>query len=196
MTYVIYIVKRSWTTEGHMRVSREQAAENRERVVEAASRLFRERGFDGVGVDAIMREAGLTHGGFYGQFKSKDDLAAEALARALERGNEKLSRFTGLHAYVSAYLSERHCADRGDGCGLAALGSDAARSGKGVRRALTAYVAGRLDWIAALFTGSPAARRKRAIATLSGMVGALILARAVDDPKLSKEILAAAREVL
>jgi TetR/AcrR family transcriptional repressor of nem operon len=179
-----------------MRVSREQAAQNRDRVVEAAARLFRERGFDGVGVDAIMQDAGLTHGGFYGQFRSKDDLAAQALARALERGNEKLSRFTALGSYVSAYLSERHCADRGEGCGLAALGSDAARAEKGVRRALTAYVAGRLDWIAGLFGGSAAARRKRAIATLSGMVGALILARAVDDPKLSKEILAAAREVL
>jgi TetR/AcrR family transcriptional repressor of nem operon len=178
-----------------MRVSREQAAENRARVVEAASRLFRERGFDGVGVDAIMKEAGLTHGGFYGQFKSKDDLAAEALATALEQGNEKLSRFTDLGAYLSAYLSERHCADRAEGCGLAALGSDAARAGKGVRRALTAYVAGRLDWIAGRFGGSAAARRKRAIATLSGMVGALILARAVDDSRLSKEILAAARDV-
>jgi TetR/AcrR family transcriptional repressor of nem operon len=177
-----------------MRVSREQAVENRARVVGAAARLFREHGFDGVGVDAIMKEAGLTHGGFYGQFKSKDDLAAEALARALQQGNEKLSRFTELNAYVSAYLSERHCADRGDGCGLAALGSDAARSGKGVRRVLTAYVLGRLDWIAGLFGGGAAARRKRAIATLSGMVGALVLARAVDDPKLSKEILAAARE--
>lgn len=177
-----------------MRVSREQAAENRERVVEVASRLFREHGFDGVGVDAIMKEAGLTHGGFYKQFKSKDDLAAQALTKALTRGTEKLSRFTDLRSYIAAYLSEQHCADRGDGCGLAALGSDAAREGKGVRRALTDYVTARLDWIAGLFKGAEAARRKRAIATLSGMVGALTLARAVNDPALSKEILAAARE--
>jgi TetR/AcrR family transcriptional repressor of nem operon len=177
-----------------MRVSREKAAENRDRIVEVASRLFRERGFDGVGVDAIMKQAGLTHGGFYGHFGSKDDLAAEALTTALERGNEKLSRFTELDSYVSAYLSERHCADRGDGCGLAALGSDVAREGKGVRRALTGYLAGRLDWIGGLFKGTASARRKRAIATLSGMVGALVLARAVDDPALSREILAAARE--
>jgi TetR/AcrR family transcriptional repressor of nem operon len=176
-----------------MRVSRGQAAENRERIVDVASRLFREHGFDGVGVDAIMKEAGLTHGGFYKQFRSKDDLAAEALTKALTRGTEKLSRFTDLPSYVSAYLSDRHCADRGDGCGLAALGSDVAREGKGVRRALTEYVATRLDWIAGLFKGTAAARRRRSIATLSGLVGALTLARAVDDPALAKEILAAAR---
>jgi TetR/AcrR family transcriptional repressor of nem operon len=177
-----------------MRVSREQAAENRSRIVDVASRLFRQKGFDGVGLDEIMREAGLTHGGFYRNFASKDDLATEALTTALVRGTEKLSRFTDLNGYVSAYLSEIHCADRGDGCGLAALGSDVAREGTGVRRAVTDYVAGRLGWIAGLFGGSAAARRKRAIATLSGLVGALTLARAVDDPALSKEILAAARE--
>jgi TetR/AcrR family transcriptional repressor of nem operon len=194
MTIVIYIVKQAGTLEGHMRVSREKAAENRERIVDAAARLFREHGFDGVGVDAIMKEAGLTHGGFYGHFGSKDDLAAEALTKALLRGNEKLSRYTDLGGYVSAYLSDRHCADRGDGCGLAALGSDVAREGKGVRRALTDYVTARLEWIAGLFRGAAASRRKRAIATLSGLIGALTLARAVDDPNLSKEILAAARD--
>ena len=80
------------------------------------------------------------------------------------------------------------------GASTSTLGSDAAREGAGVRRALTDYVAARLGWIAGLFGGSAAARRKRAIATLSGMVGALTLARAVDDPALSKEILTAARE--
>jgi TetR/AcrR family transcriptional repressor of nem operon len=176
-----------------MRVSREKAAGNRERIVEAAARLFREHGFDGVGVDAIMRDAGLTHGGFYGHFGSKDDLAAEAVARALARGTEKLSRYTDHGGFVNAYLSDRHCADRGDGCALASLGADVAREGEGVRRALTDYVAARLMWLAGLFKGTEASRRKRAIATLSGLVGALTLARAVDDPALSKEILAAAR---
>ena len=71
-----------------MRVTREKAAENRARIVETASRLFRERGFDGVGLDAIMKDVGLTHGGFYGHFTSKEDLAAEAVAHALEQGAE------------------------------------------------------------------------------------------------------------
>src|SRR5690348_17056449 len=101
-----------------MRVSREKAAENRERIVETASRMFREKGFDGVGVDTIMNGAGLTHGGFYGHFGSKDDLAAEAVRRALESGVEKQSGYATLSELVSGYLSERHCADRADGCAI------------------------------------------------------------------------------
>src|SRR5882762_7450948 len=177
-----------------MRVSREKAAENRERIVETASRMFREHGFDGVGVDAIMNAAGLTHGGFYGHFGSKDDLAAEAVARALERGVEKQSRYTNLSDLVSGYLSERHCADRANGCALGALGADIVRQSGSVRSVLTDYVRGQLDcFMSLLRDGTAASRRKRAIATLAGMVGALTLARAVDDPALSEEILAVAR---
>ena len=177
-----------------MRVSRDKAAENRERIVDTASRLFREKGFEGVGVDAIMNGAGLTHGGFYGHFGSKDDLAAEAVARALERSVEKQSRYTNLSDLVSEYLSERHCADRANGCTIAALGDEIARQRNGVRRALTEHVRGQLDRFTHLLRNGPAARRrKRAIATLVGMIGALTLARAVDDPALSKEILAVAR---
>ena len=178
-----------------MRVSREKAAENRQRIVDTASRLFREKGFDGVGVDAIMNGAGLTHGGFYGHFGSKEDLAAEAVGRAYERSVEKQSRYATLTQLVSEYLSERHCADRANGCAIAALGADVARRHDGVRRALTEHVRGELDRIARLLRDGPAGRRrKRAIATLAGLVGALTLARAVDDPALSKEILAAARD--
>ena len=178
-----------------MRVSREKAAENRERIVEAASRLFREKGFDGAGVDAIMHAAGLTHGGFYGHFGSKDDLAAEAVTRAFGRSAEKQSRYATLSDLVSGYLSERHCADRANGCAIAALGADMARQSEGVRRGLTAYVRAQLDHFTRLLrNGTRASRRRRAIATLAGMVGALTLARAVDDPALSKEILDAARD--
>ena len=178
-----------------MRVSREKAAENRERIVDIASRLFREKGFDGVGVDSIMRGAGLTHGGFYGHFGSKDDLAAEAVTRALERSLEKQSRFTDLDDLVSDYLSERHRADRANGCAIAALGADMARRRDGVRRGPTEYVRAMLDRFTRLLrNGHAASRRKRAVTTLAGIVGALTLARAVDDPALSKEILAAARD--
>jgi len=182
-------------SEEQMRVSREKAAENRERIVDAASRLFREKGFDGAGVDAIMHAAGLTHGGFYGHFGSKDDLAAEALTRAFGRSAEKQSRYATLSDLVSGYLSERHCADRANGCAIAALGADMARQREGVRRGLTAYVRAQLDHFTRLLrNGTRASRRRRAIATLAGMVGALTLARAVDDPALSKEILEAARD--
>ena len=178
-----------------MRVSREKAAENRVRIVEIASRLFREGGFEGVGLDAIMNAAGLTHGGFYGHFGSKDELAAEAVARALERSVEKQSRYANLSDLVLEYLSERHCADRANGCAIAALGADMARQRDAVRRGLTAHVRAQLDHFSRLLRNGPAAkRRKRAITTLAGMVGALTLARGVDDPALSKEILAAARD--
>jgi TetR/AcrR family transcriptional regulator, transcriptional repressor for nem operon len=178
-----------------MRVSREQAAENRRRIVETASRMFRENGFDGVGVDAIMKGAGLTHGGFYGHFRSKDDLAAEAVTRALERGTERQSRFTDLRDLVSDYLSERHRANRGDGCAIAALCGEMARQGEGMRRGVTAHVRAQLDRFSHLLKGGTAAsRRKRAIATFAGIIGALMLARAVEDPALSEEILTAARD--
>jgi len=98
-----------------MRVNREKAAENRERIVEAAARLFREHGFDGGGVDAIMKEAGLTHGGFYGHFASKEELATEAITRAFAQGSEKLGHCSDLGGLVNAYLSdppaEREIAD-------------------------------------------------------------------------------------
>lgn len=178
-----------------MRVSREAMAENHGRIVETAARLFRQQGFDGVGVDAIMQQAGLTHGGFYRHFRSKEDLAAAAVQRALERNLDRQSNYTNLPDLVSAYLSERHRADRANGCAIAALGADMARQGKAVRTALTQQVRARLDHFARLLrSGMAARRRKRAIATLAGMVGALTLARAVDDPGLAREILAAARE--
>src|SRR5216110_2787030 len=116
--------------EIRMKVSREQAAQNRERIVEAAAQLFRERGFEGIGVADLMKEAGLTHGGFYGHFSSKQDLVAEASARALMRSlalfSDAAERETAdpLSAIASAYLSRRHRDKPGEGCLLAALGSD------------------------------------------------------------------------
>ena len=178
-----------------MRVTREKAAENRARIVETASRLFRERGFDGVGLDAIMKDVGLTHGGFYGHFTSKEDLAAEAVAHALEHGAELQSRYTNVADLVSGYLSESHLADRANGCALAALGGDMARRSKGVRSGATSYVRTALGQLAGFFRGTAAARRRRAITTLVGIVGALTLARAVEDPVLSDEILSTARQV-
>lgn len=178
-----------------MRVSREQAVENRERIVETAARMFREHGFDGVGIDAIMNGAGLTHGGFYGHFRSKGDLAAEAVTHALEHSIEKQSRYTKLNDLVFGYLSGRHCADRANGCAMVALGADIARQNECVRGALTVYVRGQLDRFTCLLrNGTAVGRRRRAITTLAGLVGALTLARAVNDPALSEEILVTARD--
>ena len=174
-----------------MRVTQAKAAESRDRIVEAAARLFRERGLDGVGIDAIMEAAGLTHGGFYRHFRSKDDLAAEAVGLVLPRGTASADDVAG---YAVQYLSVAHRDEPGRGCVMAALGGDAARGGAGVRRRFTelvsANIARFLPWFGA--PDRPDARA-RAIAGLSAMVGALVLARAVDDPALSDEILAAVR---
>jgi TetR/AcrR family transcriptional regulator, transcriptional repressor for nem operon len=169
---------------------------NREAIVATAARLFRENGFDGVGLDAIMESAGLTHGGFYRHFRSKDDLAAEAVAHGLATSAGRQAALPSLKALVSSYLSPEHRANRGNGCMIAALGCDMTRQGKEVRRALTADVRAQIDRLAGWTDGPNAvARRRRAIATLAGMVGALILARAVGDAALSDEILAAGRTV-
>jgi TetR/AcrR family transcriptional repressor of nem operon len=179
-----------------MKVTRQQAAANRERVVEAASALFRQHGFDGVGVADIMKAAGLTHGGFYGQFASKEDLAAEACAHSgrdswaswMEAPPEK--RLKGI---VQNYLRPDHRDNRTHGCLFAALGSDVGRQPRSVRRAFTDRVRAKIDLLRSVVSGrSAAARRDKAMATLAGLVGALILSRAVDDPALSDEILEAA----
>jgi len=174
-----------------MKVSREQMAENRRRILEVAGRLFRERGFEAVTVAEVMKAAGLTHGGFYGHFRSKDDLIAQALAQALTATEEAGPDLAG---YAARYLSERHCADRAGGCPMAGLGAEAIRQVPEARMALTA---GLQQQIAALATGAPgeseAERRRAAIGSWAAMVGALVLARMSDDPALSAELLAETR---
>ena len=179
-----------------MRVSREQAIQTRERIVEAAAQLFRERGFDGIGVADLMKEAGLTHGGFYGHFSSKEDLIAEASARALTRSladwSQVADRASGdrLSAVAGFYLSSRHRDNPGAGCLLAALGADVSRQGRAVRHTVTDYVRSACDLLATLVPGkSKAARRQKAISTYATLVGAMVIARAVDDPALSQEVL-------
>jgi TetR/AcrR family transcriptional repressor of nem operon len=182
-----------------VRVSKEQAAENRTRILGEAARLFRERGLTGVGVDALSEAAGLTHGGLYSQFGSKDRLITEALTHALANGalgrlpempdatpREKLA------AIVTAYLSPDHRDRAGKGCALAALGCEIPRQGLEVRRIFTDGLRKRMDVLASLLPGRRrAAREDEALAALATLVGALILSRAVSDNELSDRILAA-----
>jgi len=196
MTHIMYNCQPVANGGETVRVTREQSAANREKVLDVAGTLFRERGFDGIGVADIMKRAGLTHGGFYGQFASKDDLAAQASARVL--GNPGWQeRLTGkadpsFADVVRGYLSPRHRDDPGTGCLIAALGSDAVRQPRAVRRALTDGFRVRLDaWLKLVPGRSVAARREKALVTMATLVGALIIARAVDDPALSDEILEA-----
>ena len=125
-----------------MRVSKEQAAENRARILAETARMIREAGIGGVGVDALTRAAGLTHGSLYSQFGSKERLVAEALAHALENSGDKtrkeLAAGGSLATVVARYLSPAHRDAPGGGCALAAIGPEAARQGGSVRRVFTA----------------------------------------------------------
>ena len=181
-----------------MKVTRQQAERNRERVLDVAGRLFREKGFDGIGVDDLMKGAGLTHGGFYANFKSKEELAAKScertLAELVEGWNEVAGEANGdpLKAIVAGYLSISHRDDPGNGCVLAALGADVARKSPAVRHAVTEGLRPFIELLIRSVSGrSRAARRKRALAIYASLVGAMVLARAVDDPALSKQILQA-----
>jgi TetR/AcrR family transcriptional regulator, transcriptional repressor for nem operon len=175
-----------------MRVSREKAAENRERILTEAARLFREHGLQGVGVDALADAAGLTHGGLYSQFGSKERLAAEALRHAVSTSSARMSDAGTLDNYVTRYLSPDHRNRRGDGCVMAALAGEIPRQGAAIRHSFTDAVRAVTKRIASLMPN----RRKSendALAIVATMVGALTLARAVEDPDLSDRILAAAR---
>ena len=155
-----------------MKVSRAEAAQNRERIIQVAAKLFRERGFDGIGVAELMKSAGLTHGGFYGNFTSKEDLMAQACARALEDSLNVMRQLAerdgenALSAVASAYLTPAHRDRPGEGCALAALGAEAARHGSPVRGAFTQGVRSLLDMLTRLAPGkSTRAKRERALAT-------------------------------
>jgi len=184
-----------------MRVSREQADKNREHVIDVASRLFRERGFEGIGVADLMKEAGLTHGGFYGQFKSKEDLKVQASRRALSRNKDRWAEVLAeapsekLAALARFYLSDAHRDRRGEGCALAALGGDAPRYGPELQTAFKDGIEGYLELLDGIMSASSdEKRRDKTIAALSTMVGALVLSRAVGDEALSQKILSAAAD--
>jgi TetR/AcrR family transcriptional repressor of nem operon len=177
-----------------MKVSREQVQQHRERILAAASHLFRERGFDGVSVADVMKAAGLTHGGFYGHFDSKDALIREALVYELP-GRRRRTDAESAPEYADAYLSTRHRDNRGTGCAIAGVGSEAARASADVRAALTKAIRRQIDRFSAASPGTtPALRRRAAIAAYSAMVGAVVIARIVDDEELSKEVLGATRK--
>jgi TetR/AcrR family transcriptional repressor of nem operon len=178
-----------------MKVSREQAVQNRERVLEVAAQLFREKGFDGIGVADLMKSAGLTHGGFYGQFESKEDLAVQACERALAESSAYWGQLIERKkepyaAMISSYLSIAHRDNPGSGCTLAALGAEAQRRGPALRQVFSEGVTALLDCLLRVVSGrSKAAKREKALATMAMLVGAQVLARSIDDAALSREIL-------
>jgi TetR/AcrR family transcriptional regulator, transcriptional repressor for nem operon len=180
----------SAATAGRTAPSRKEVTH--ERIVRAAARAIRQSGYDGTGVADIMKQVGLTHGGFYAHFASRDAMLAEAADRAGAESVATLTRVAAaappqeaLRAMIRAYLSKAHVANAEAGCPVAALGSETPRQASRVRRAATRRIKEMIDLVA---RHSP---YDQALVTVATMVGALVLARAVDDPKLSEALRAA-----
>ena len=180
--------------------------ETHERILRAAARAIRKHGYEGVGVADVMKEAGLTHGGFYAHFASRDALLAQAAEQAAVESTENLLRAVArakpgeeLMTLVDSYLADRHveAAEQGLGCALAAAGSEVPRQHEEVRRAVSRRIKELISLVERQFPdwGKSGAHEK-AMAIVPCMVGALMLARAVDDPQLSKAIRKAARGLI
>ncbi len=192
-----------------MGVSREKAAENRRAIVAAATRLFRERGVEAVGLSELMKHAGFTQGGFYNHFESKADLVAEVLASAIAEGNAEFAKMarapvdestTALRRYINWYLSQAHRDNIGHGCPVTGFAGDAPRLGAGAQSHFAGGLDDQITILAGLIaeSGSLAAAagerrtlRERAISLHCEMLGALVLSRSVAQaaPALSNEIL-------
>jgi len=175
-----------------------------ERIVRTAARAIRRSGYDGTGVAVIMKEAGLTHGAFYAHFNSREAMLAEAASQACAESAAAVTEVVNsvpagksLEAMLRAYLSKEHLDNPEVGCPLAALGSETPRQTADVRRVNTRHIKAMVDLASRQYPdwGQPAAH-KRALVTVATMVGALLLARAVDDPALSDSLRAAALEHL
>ena len=197
-----------------MKLTKEKAAENRQSVIETAGRLFREHGFDGIGVADVMKAAGFTHGGFYNHFSSKAALAAEAASLGMKDSQSKLTDVlmkeqtpgsSGLAKHVEYYLSPQHRDDRAGGCTIASLAGDAARGNEEIQAGFAPGIEDELNILASYFAksdskdqGSALSARERAIQLVSELAGAVILARAVAhaNPSLSDQILQVTRRHL
>jgi len=175
----------------NMRYPVEETAAKHERIVKEASRLFREWGFQNVSVGEVMKAAGLTHGAFYAHFSSKEELQAAAVAYGIKVSLERLQRSNGKKSngsYADLYLSRWHRDNPGDGCTMAALAQEVARSTPELK---AAFEQG-LENILSAKRGD----RKEAIFWVAALIGGAVLARAVQDPRLSDEILSSVRQKL
>jgi TetR/AcrR family transcriptional repressor of nem operon len=178
-----------------MRKSREEAAQTRKRIVTAAGGEFRKNGIVATGLNDLMKAAGLTHGGFYKHFESKDQLVAEACAESVEALIERVSA-AGSGAGAT-YLSTRHRDNPADGCPLAAIGSELSRGDEKTRAVATDGFLKLVEIMARQFGKiPPAAARRRALVAVSTMIGAMTMSRIVTDPELSAEILKEAEKSL
>lgn len=170
----------------------------RRAIVDAAARALRRDGLDGVSIPGIMKDVGLTHGGFYSHFEDRDELVAEALWTAAESTGSAVFRepIGGIDASLALYLSRGHVENPAGGCVLAALGTDAHRQGPTLRRAFAGIARGFIGLVQGRLSGRTARRERpsdEALETAARMIGAVVLARLVDDDRLAGRILDAAR---
>jgi TetR/AcrR family transcriptional repressor of nem operon len=187
-----------------MRMSKAESEKNKQEILEAAGRLFRKRGFDGVGVAELMKAAGFTHGGFYNHFSGKDELEREAVKSALTRANGIKDEIAAgkWKEYVREYLTREHRDGPDTGCTLAALAPDAARKDAKLQgcfaHAIEEVVSALAEHIHKESALKKSRARGQAMQMLSELVGALVLSRAVasGDPELSAELLTASRQKL
>jgi TetR/AcrR family transcriptional regulator, transcriptional repressor for nem operon len=177
--------------------------ETHDRIVRTAARAIRQHGYDGLGVAGLMKEAGLTHGGFYAHFGSKTDLLAEAADRAGADGIESLGRLlagvapeAAVDTFIDAYLSDAHLRSPELGCAIAALGTEVPRQAEPVRHAATGRMKEMVDLVERQLPGwGEPGHRQRSLAILSCLVGAMVIARASDDAAFSKAVREAAGEL-
>ncbi|MBT2117058.1 TetR/AcrR family transcriptional regulator [Dyella sp. LX-66] len=191
-----------------MGVSKQQAVENKKAIVEAAEKLFRQRGVAAVGLTELTKAAGFTQGGFYNHFKSKDALVAAVIDKAMEDGAtlfnsgvqaSKAAKATPIKRHVEWYLSKEHLANIEQGCPLTAYAGDVRRLGDEARQSYAHGLQWNIEQLASLIDNEdPQAKRQLAVALFSQLVGALVLSRAVADadPALADEILEAGRQQL
>jgi TetR/AcrR family transcriptional regulator, transcriptional repressor for nem operon len=185
-----------------MRYSREHKLETHARIVKKASVRLREKGAHGIGVADLMKEAGLTHGGFYAHFDSREALVVEAFAYAMDRATERWRKLTQatssdkrLAVLVDSYLTTAHRDDPGHGCAVPTLGAEIARESPKTRKAFAAKLEQMIGMIAEQIPDlPPKAARKQAIATIATMMGTLVMARIAGNGEFSDQILAAGRD--
>jgi TetR/AcrR family transcriptional regulator, transcriptional repressor for nem operon len=182
--------------------SQHQKIKTHERIVRTAAKRLREKGLEGVAIADLMKEVGLTVGGFYKHFDSRDDLVLEALRAATGPWEKQIlaAEADGLpvtyESLIDSYLNETHRDHPGNGCPISALACDIVRGGKQIRSLLTEWVKSSVELLANLLPQDDGATRSKAILTVSALVGAVELARAASDQTLSDEILEVTREVL
>ena len=187
-----------------MRYSREHKLETHARIVKKASVRLREKGAHGIGVADLMKDAGLTHGGFYAHFDSREALVIEAFADAMDRSTERWRKIAAqtppekrLATIVDSYLTTLHRDDPGHGCALPTLAAEIARENPRTRKAFAAKLEQMIDMLSAQIPDVPRkAARQQAMAVIATMMGTLVLARVAGSGEFSDEILGAGREAV